>query len=59
MKNYEIHAFVSYTTEGGTRCHDCYLDYVTAKNETEARKIYREELKADGIRLVRAEILEA
>jgi len=58
MKEFEIHAFISYVS-GGTRYHDCYVEYVTAKNETEAKKIYREQLKAEGIRLERAEIIEA
>lgn len=58
MKDFEVHAFVSYVS-GGTRYHDCYTEYVTAKNKAEAKKVCRERLKSEGIRLERAEILEA
>ena len=58
MKEFEIHAAVSYVS-GGTRYHDCYLEYVNANTAAEAKKIYRAELKADGIRLESADIIEA
>lgn len=44
MKEFEIHAAVSYVS-GGTRYHDCYIDYVNANTAAEAKKIYRAELK--------------
>lgn len=58
MKEYEIHASVSYIS-GGTRYYDCYLDYVAANTKAEAKKIYKASLKADGIRLESADIIEA
>lgn len=58
MKEYEIHASVSYIS-GGTRYHDCYLDYVNAANKREARKIYKAELAEAGIRVEHMEIVEA
>lgn len=58
MKEYEIHACVSYVS-GGTRYRDCYLEYVNANSEAEAKKIYKAQLKADGIRLESADIIEA
>lgn len=57
MKEYEIHANVSYVS-GGTRYQNCYLDYVRATNKAEAKRIYKAELAADGIRLESAEIVE-
>ena len=48
MKEYEIHASVTYTSQGGTQEYDSFLEYVTAKNASEAKKILRADLKADG-----------
>ncbi len=58
MKEYEIHASVSYVS-GGTRYYDAYLDYVNAGSKKEASKIYKESLAKDGIRVERMEIIEA
>lgn len=58
MKEFEIHAEVSYMS-GGTRYHNCYRDYVNANTAAEAKKIYKEQLKAEGIRLESADIIEA
>ena len=58
MKEFEIHAAVSYVS-GGTRYHDCYLEYVNASTSAEAKRIYKAQLKAEGIRLESAEIIEA
>ena len=58
MKEYEIHASVSYVS-GGTRYYDCYLDYVNAESKTEAREIYKADLAKDGIRVERMDVVEA
>lgn len=58
MKEYEIHASVSYIA-GGERKYNCYCDYVNANTKAEAKRIYKKELAAEGIRLESAEIYEA
>lgn len=58
MKEFEIHAAVSYVS-GGERYHDCYLEYVNASTSAEAKRIYKAQLKTEGIRLESAEIIEA
>lgn len=57
MKEYEIHANVSYVS-GGTRYYNCYLDYVQAASKAEAKRIYKAQLAAEGTRLENVEIVE-
>lgn len=58
MKNYEVHVHASYMTDGGTKCWNCFKEYVTAKNMTEAKKNLKAELKADGYKNITLECIE-
>ena len=48
MKPFEIKVYASYITDGGTKEWNAFKEYVTAKNENEAKKTLRAKLKADG-----------
>ena len=58
MKEYEIHVFVSYTSQGGTKEYDCFLEYIKANNASEAKTLLRAELKAGGYKAIRMEAIE-
>jgi|LFRM01.2.fsa_nt_gb hypothetical protein len=58
MKEYELHVSVTYTTDGGSKQYDYFLEYVTANNASEAKKIVRDELKARGITALNMDVLE-
>ena len=59
MKEYEIHVSVSYTSQGGTREYDCYLEYVKAHDAAEAKKILRAGLNAGGYEVLNMEAIES
>ncbi len=48
MKEYEIHASVSYKPDGVGKEWDCITEYVNANNPTEARRLLRAQLKSRG-----------
>lgn len=58
MKEFEVHVSVSYTTSGGSKERDCFLEYVDVKNATEAKRLVREKLNAEGFRCTRMEAIE-
>ena len=58
MTEYEIHTTVTYTTDGGTRECGYFVKYITAKTMTEAKRILRAELKADGYKNIKMEALK-
>ncbi len=58
MKEFEIHVSASYIA-GGEKYWNCFKEYVTAKNKTEAKKILKSELKEDGYKNIEMDILEA
>lgn len=47
MKEYEIKVFAGYKC-GGEKYYNCFKEYVTAKTETEAKKLLKAELKNQG-----------
>ena len=47
MKEFEIKVFAGYKC-GGEKYYNCFKEYVTAKTETEAKKILKAELKNQG-----------
>lgn len=57
MKEFEIRVSASYIA-AGSKYWNCFKEYVTAKNKTEARKILKAELKEDGYKNIEMEILE-
>lgn len=59
MTEYEIHARVSYKTDGGDTYNEYYLEYEVATSKTQAIKQYKAYLKKNGIKLLEAEIIEA
>ena len=59
MKEYEIHTTVTYTTDGGTTEGSYFVEYVTAKNMAEAKRILRAELKAAGYKNIKMDAIEA
>ena len=59
MKEYEIHSTATYATDGGTTEGSYFVEYVTAKNMAEAKRILRAELKAAGYKNVKMEAIEA
>ena len=59
MKEYEIHTTATYTTDGGTTEGSYFVEYVTAKNMAEAKRILRAELKAAGYKNIKMDAIEA
>lgn len=59
MKEYEIHTTVTYTTDGRTTEGSYFVEYVTAKNMAEAKRILRSELKTAGYKNIRLDTIEA
>ena len=59
MKEYEIHVSASYTTDGGSKEWNCFKEYRTAKNEAEAKKNLRAELRAEGYHNIILDAIEA
>lgn len=59
MKEYEIHTTVTYTTDGRAREGNYIVEYVTAKNMAEAKRILRAELKAAGYKNIKMDAIEA
>ena len=58
MKEYEIHVSASYTTDGGSKEWNCFKEYVTARNITEAKRILRAELKGEGYKNIEMDAIE-
>ena len=58
MIEYEIHTTVTYTTDGGTKESGYFVEYVTAKNMAEAKRILRSELKAVGYKNIKMDAIE-
>ena len=59
MKEYEIHTTVTYTTDGGTTEGSYFVEYVTAKNMAEAKRILRSELKTAGYKNIKLDVIDA
>lgn len=59
MKEYEIHTTATYTTDGGTTEGSYFVEYVTAKNLVETKRILRAELKAAGYKNIKLDAIEA
>ena len=59
MKEYEIHTTATYTTDGGTTEGSYFVEYVTAKNMTEAKRILRAMLKSAGYKNIKMDAIEA
>ena len=59
MKEYEIRTTATYTTDGGTTEGSYFVEYVTAKNMVEAKRILRAELKAAGYKNIKPNAIEA
>ena len=59
MKEYEIHVAASYITSGGSKEWNAFTEYVTAKNKTEAKRILKEQLKAEGYKNITMDAIEA
>lgn len=59
MKEFEIHVYASYTTDGGSKHWNSFKEYVTANTEAEAKRQIKAELKADGYRNITLDAIEA
>ena len=59
MKEYEIHVSASYTTSGGSKEWNCFTEYVNANTKAEAKRILKEQLKADGYHNITMDATEA
>ena len=59
MKEYEIHTTATHSTDGGTTEGSYFVEYVTAKNMVEAKRILRAELKAAGYKNIKLDVIEA
>ena len=59
MKEYEIHTTVTYTTDGGTTEGSYFVEYVTAKNMAEAKRILRSKLKTAGYKNIKMDAIKA
>ena len=51
MKEYEIFVSVSYMVNENEK-YNCFKEYVEAKSATEAKKILRAQLKAEGYKKI-------
>lgn len=59
MKEFEIKVCASYTP-AGTKYWNCFKEYVTANNATEAKKKLKEELKKEGYKNIKfSDVIEA
>ena len=58
MKEYEIHTTATYSTDGGTTEGSYFVEYVTAKNMVEAKRILRAELQAAGYKNIKLYVIE-
>lgn len=59
MKEYEIHTTATYSTDGGTTEGSYFVEYVTAKNMAEAKRILRAELKTFGYKNIKLDAIDA
>lgn len=59
MHTYEIHVFASYITDGGSKESNAFKEYVTAASATEAKRLLKADLKADGYKNITLEAIEA
>ena len=59
MKEYEIHTTATYSTDGGTTEGSYFVEYATAKNMAEAKRILRAELQAAGYKKIKLDVIEA
>ena len=59
MKEYEIHTTATYTTDGGTTEGSYFVEYVTAKNMAEAKRILRSKLKTAGYKNIKMDAIKA
>ena len=59
MKEYEIRTTATYTTDGGTTEGSYFVEYVTAKNLVETKRILRAELKAAGYKNIKLDAIKA
>lgn len=59
MREYEIHVFASYRTDGGSKEWNTFKEYVTAKSAADAKKQLRAELKAEGYHNIQLDAIEA
>ena len=59
LKEYEIHTTATYSTDGGTTEGSYFVEYATAKNMAEAKRILRAELKTFGYKNIKLDVIEA
>lgn len=59
MKEYEIYTTATYSTDGGTTEGSYFVEYATAKNMAEAKRILRAELKTVGYKNIKLDVIEA
>lgn len=59
MKEYEIHVAASYITSGGSKEWNAFTEYVTAASASEAKRILKAELKAEGYKNITMDAIEA
>ena len=57
MKEYEIHVSASYMVNEHKE-YNCFKEYVSAKSESEAKKILKAQLKAEGYKNIEMEAIE-
>ena len=58
MKEFQIFVSASYITEGGSKEHNCFKEYIEANNAKEAKNILKTELKSDGYKNIEMEVIE-
>lgn len=59
MTEYEIHVSARYTTSGGSKEWNYFIEYVTANSAEEAKHILKAELKTEGYRNIKMTAIEA
>ena len=59
MKEYEIHVSASYKTDGGSKEWNYFTEYRNAKTAAEAKRILKEELRAEGYHNITMDAIEA
>ena len=59
MKEYEIHISANYMTDGGTEEGNYFVEYVTAEDAAEAKRINATELEAAGYYNIEMDTIEA
>lgn len=58
MKEYEIFVSISYLTDGGSREHNCFHEYVNANTPASAKRALKATLKEYGYKGLKIESMD-